>query len=108
MDNVKTSQVPLFVHNHPRPAHVSPTGDHDHIPWLKLDMVDNLVLNKIEFDSIVYFDSRVGITDSPAVVGDNVRNGFGAKLVFTHFAEFESSFFRADPVDGEAPFDVVQ
>jgi hypothetical protein len=52
-------------------------------------VVDNLVLDKVEFDSVVDLDCGVGVSDSSAIVGDNVGDTLGTELMFTDLEELE-------------------
>lgn len=71
-------------------------------------MVDNLVLDKVEFNSVVDFDCWVGVSDSSSVVSDDVWDTLGTELMSSDFTEFECSLFRGDSVDGESSLDVVE
>ena len=85
MDNIKTSNVLLSVHNNTRPAHVASTSNHNNISSVKLDKVSNLALFEIIFDGIVGLDIRIGITNRASVVSDNVRN---ATVANSYSADF--------------------
>ena len=108
MHNVETTQVPLLVDNDTRSSHITTTSDHDDVSRLKFDVVDNLVLHKVEFDSVVDLDGWVGVTDGSAIVGDNVRNTLGTKLMSTDLAEFERSLLGTNSVNGESTLDIVK
>ena len=71
-------------------------------------MIDDLVLDEVEFDGIVDFNGRIGVTDRTTIMADDVGDTFGTELVFAHFAEFEIGFFRADPVNSESALDIVE
>ena len=89
VDNVESTEVSLLVNDNTRSTHVSSTSDHDDVSWLELDVVDDFVLNKVEFDSVVDLDSWVGVSDGSSVVGDNVWDTLGTELMSLDFAEFE-------------------
>lgn len=71
-------------------------------------MVDNFVLDKVKLDSIVDFDSWVGVSDGSSIVGDNVWDTLGTELMSSDFAEFEVGLFGGDSVDGESTLDIVK
>ena len=108
MNNVETTVVPLPRNNHTRSTHVSSTSDHDDVSGLKLDVVDNLVVDQVELDSVVGLDDRVRVSDGSSVVGDDVRDTLLAELVSLDLQELVRSLFRGDSVDGESTLDVVQ
>ena len=85
MDNIKTSNVLLSVHNNTRPAHIASASNHNDVSSVKLDKVSNLALIEIKFDGIVGLDIRIGITDRASVVGDNVGNATVANSYSANF-----------------------
>ena len=89
VDDIKASKVPLPVHDDTGSAHVSAAGDHDDVSGFELDVVDDLVLNKVKLDGVVDLDGRVGVSDRSAVVGDNVRDALGAELVSSNLQQLE-------------------
>lgn len=72
-----------------------------------LNVVDNLLLDKVELDGVVDLDSGIGVTDGAAVVGDNERNTSCAELDLLDLAELVSGLLGGDAVDGEATLDIV-
>lgn len=108
MNNVETTQVPLLVNDHTRSTHVTTASDHDDVSGLELDVVNDLVLNEVELDSVVDLDSRVGISDGSAIVGNDVGNALGTKLMLSDLEELESSLLGADSVNGESALDIVE
>lgn len=108
MHNVEATNVPLTVDDDTGTPHVSAASDHDNVTGLELDVVDNLVVDKVELDSVVDLDGRVRVTDGAAVVADEVRNTLGAELVLADLEELEGSLLGGDAVDGETTLDVVQ
>ena len=108
MDNIKTSDMLLSVHNETRPTHVAPASDYNDVSSVKFDEVSDLALLEIIFDSIIGFNSRIGITNRASVVGDNVGNAAGTNSYSADFQELVGGFFRCDAVDGETAFDIVE
>ena len=96
------------MHNHPRTTHVPSTRDHDDISRLKLDVIDDFVLYKVELDRVIDLDGRVGITDGTAVMGDDMRHSLCSELVFSDFAELEGRLFGTDSVNGKSTLDIVE
>lgn len=108
MYDIETPHMPLSVYNDTRSSHVTSAGDHNNISGVELDKIGDLVLLKVKFDSVIDLDRRVGVTDGTPVVGDDMRNTFGADGDTPDFEEFVWGFFWGDSVDGESPFDVVK
>lgn len=108
VDNVESTLVPLPVNNDTTPAHVPSSGNHDDVTDIKLDVVNDLVVNKVELDSVVSLDNWVGVSDSSSVVGDQVRNSLLSELVRLDLQELEGGLLRGDSVDGESSLDIVQ
>jgi len=108
VNDVEPSWNLLLVHDDTRSTHVTTTGNHDDVSGLKLDVVDNFVLDKVKLDSVVDFDSWVRVSDGSAVVGDDVWDTLGTELVTTDLAELEVGLLRGDSVDGESTLDVVE
>lgn len=98
----------LPVNNDTGSTHVSATGDHDDVSGLKLDVVDNLVLDKVKLDRVVDLDGWVGVSDGSSVVGNNVGDTLGTELMLSDLEELEGSLLWGDSVDGESTLDVVE
>jgi hypothetical protein len=108
VNNVETAEVPLLVDDDTGPPHVTTAGDHADVSGLELDVVDDLVLDKVKLDRVVDLDGRVGVTDGAAVVGDDVGDALGAELVLADLEELEGGLLGGDAVDGESALDVVE
>lgn len=108
VNNVETTQVPLLVNDHTRSTHVTTASDHDDVSGLELDVVNDLVLNEVELDSVVDLDSRVRVSDGSAIVGNDVGNALGTKLMLSDLEELESSLLGGNSVNGESALDVVE
>lgn len=108
VNNVETTQVPLLVNDHTRSTHVTTASDHDDVSGFELDVVNDLVLNEVELDSVVDLDSRVGVSDGSAIVGNDVGNALGTKLMLSDLEELESSLLGGNSVNGESALDVVE
>lgn len=100
--------MPLLVNDHTRSTHVTTASDHDDVSGLELDVVNDLVLNEVELDSVVDLDSRVGVSDGSAIVGNDVGNALGTKLMLSDLEELESSLLGGNSVNGESALDVVE
>ena len=85
MNNIKTSNVLLSVHNDTRPAHIASASDHDNVSGVELDEVGDLALIEIIFDCIVGFNIRIRITNCASIVGDDVGN---AAIAYSYSADF--------------------
>ena len=108
VNDIEATQMPFPVHDDTGSTHVSAAGDHDNVSGLELDVVDNLVLDKVELDGVVDLDSRVRVSDGSSVVGNDVGDTLGAELVSSDLEELERSLLGGDSVDGESSLDVVE
>ena len=108
MDDVEAPDVLFTVNDHASPAHVTPTGNNDNVTSIELDEVCDLVLLDIKFDGVVGLDARVWVTDSSAVVGDDIGDALGTNRQFSDLEELVAGFLRCDAVDGETTLDVVK
>lgn len=108
VNNVETTQVPLLVNDHTRSTHVTTASNHDDVSGLELDVVNDLVLNEVELDSVVNLDSRVRVSDGSAIVGNDVGNALGTKLMLSDLEELESSLLGGDSVNSESALNVVE
>ena len=108
MDNVKSTLVPLPVHDNTRPSHVSSSGNHNNVTNVELDVVDNLVVDQVELDGVVGLDDGVRVSDSSSVVGDEVGDTLLSELVSLDLQELEGGLLLGDSVDGESSLDIVQ
>jgi len=108
MDNIKAPNVLLSVHNDACPTHIAPASNQNDVSGVKFDEVSDFALLNIIFDSVIDFNSRIGITNCASVVGDNVGNTAGTNSYSANFQEFVGGFLRCDAVDGETTFDIVE
>lgn len=108
VDNIETSNVLFAVHNDTSTTHVTTTSDHDNVASVKLDKVGDFALLKIELDSVVDLDERIGITDGAAVVGNDVGDTTSTESDLLDFEELVGSLFRSDAVNGESALDIVE
>jgi len=108
MHNIKAPDVLFSVYDHTCPAHVTPASNQDNVSSVKFDEISDLTLLEIKFDSVVDFNSRIGITNSASIVSDNVGNSTRANSYSANFQEFVGGFLRCDTVDGETTFDIVE
>lgn len=108
MNDIESTDVLLPVHNRTRTAHVTSTSDHDDVASVKLDKVDDLVLLEVELDSVVDLDSRVRVTDSAAVVGDDMGDTLVSEGGLLYLEELVGGFLGGDAVNGESSLYVVE
>ena len=108
MHDIESTNVLLSVHDDTRSAHVTPTSDHDNVAGVKLDVVSDFALLKVELDSIVDRDQGVRITDGSAIVGDDMRDAFGTDGDPANLQKLVRRFFRRDTVDSESALHVVE
>jgi hypothetical protein len=85
MNDIETTQMSLPVYDNTWSTHVSSSGNHDDVSSLKLDVVNNLVLDEIKLDSVVDFDRWVGVSDSSSIVSNEVGNTLGSELMLLDF-----------------------
>lgn len=63
VDDVETTIVPLTVGDDSDTTHVTTTGDHGNGASVELDEVVNAASGKVDLDSVVDLDGRVGVAD---------------------------------------------
>lgn len=108
VDDIETTNVLLPVYNDTSPAHVASTGNHDDVTSIELDKVGNLALLNIELDGVVNTDKGVRVTNSAAVVGDDVGNTTVSESDAADLQEFVGGLLGSDAVDGEAALNIVE
>lgn len=106
--DIKSSNVLLPVHDDTRSAHVTPTGDHDNVACVELDVIGDFALLQIKLDSVVDRDQGVGIANRSAIVGDDMRDTFGTDSHPADLQELVRGFLRRDAVDCKPALDVVE
>lgn len=108
MNDIKTSNVLLPMHNDTSSAHVTSTGDHDDVACVELDKVGDFCLIDVIFDGVVDTDMGVRVTDGSAVVGNDVRDSTVADSHATDFQELIGGLLRCDTVDRETALDIIE
>lgn len=76
--------------------------------YFELDKVNDLVVDKVELDSVVNLDQWVWVTDSTTIVGDNEWNTTSTDSLLLNLKELELSLLIGDTVDSEATLNVVE
>ena len=76
--------------------------------YFELDKVNDLVVDKVELDSVVNLDQWVWVTDSTTIVGDNEWNTTSTDSLLLNLKELELSLLIGDTVDNEATLNVVE
>ena len=87
MDDVEATDVLLTVRDDTATTPVTATGDEGEVASIKLDEIGDLVLLKVELDSVVDLDGRIGVADGATVVGDDEGNALGADGNLADFEE---------------------
>ena len=108
MNDIKTSDVLLSMHNDTSPTHVTSTGDHDDVACVELHKVGDFCLRNVILDGVVDANMGVRIADGSAVVGDDVRNSPVADSDATNFQELVRRLLRCDAVDSETALNIIE
>ena len=108
MDDIKSTNMALTVHNDTCTSHVTSASNHDDVTGVEFHKVGNFAGFQVELDGVVDFDERIRVTDGSSVMGHDVRYALRSDGHFSHLAELISRFFGCDAVDGEAAFYIVQ
>lgn len=108
VDNVEATKVTLLTGDDTGTALVTTTSDHDGGASVELDKVEDLLRVNVETDSVVDLDSRVGVSDGAAIVGDNVGDATGTELHLLHLEELVGGLLGGDAVDNESALDIVE
>lgn len=64
VDDVETTVVALTVSDDTNTTHVTTTGGHGNNASVEADEVGDLASGKVDLDSVVDLDGRVGVTDT--------------------------------------------
>jgi hypothetical protein len=67
VNNVETTIVSLTVSDDTDTAHVTTTSDHGNGTSIELDVVSDLASGKINLDSVVDLDQRVGVSNTISI-----------------------------------------
>jgi hypothetical protein len=107
VDNVETTIVSLTVGDDTDTTHVTTTGDHGNGTSVELDKVGDLAGGKVDLDSVVDLDQRVGVADGSRIVRDQEWDSTTAELHALDLAQLVLGLLRLNAVDGEAALGVV-
>lgn len=98
----------LPVHNNTSSAHVTSTSDHHNVAGVEFDIVGDFSLLKIELHGVVDLDDGIGITDSAAVVSDDVGDASCTNRNPSNLQQLIGSLLGGDAMDGESALDIIQ
>jgi len=107
VNDVETSMMLFTVSNDTNSTHVTTTSDKGQVTAVEFDKVSDLARFNIEFNSVVDFDERVGVTDGTTIVGGDSGDSLGSNFDFLDLEELVFSFISGNSVDGESTFYVV-
>ena len=108
MHNIEATNVLLAVDDDTSTTHVTTTSDHDDVASIEFDKVEDLVLLKVEPDSVVGLDVRVGVPDGATIMGDDMGNTVGADGNLADLEQLVLGLLGGDAMDGEAALDIVE
>ena len=89
VDCLKATLMLLSVLNYSNSTSVPSSSDHDNIPDIKLDEINNFVALKIQLDGVISLDQRIWVADSTPIISIDVWNAFLAKLDGSNLAKLE-------------------
>ena len=96
------------MHDNTRSTHVATSSNHDQVSGIKFSDADNLILGEVKPDSIVHFDTGVGITNCTSVMGDDIGHASVAESDLLYLEELVDRLLRRNPMDNKAALDIVQ
>jgi len=108
VNNGETSRVLFDLGDDSDSSKITSSSDGGHVSNFEFNKVDDLSGGKVEFDSVINLDQRIGESNSSRVAQVNEGNSVGSDCGSSHLAEFEFSFFSSNSVDGESSLGVVQ
>ena len=108
MHDVKSTDMLLSMDNYTSTTHVAPTSNHNNISGIKFHEVNDFSLLQIKLDRVIHFDKWIGISDSSAIVSDNVWYTTCTKGNLLHFAKLVRCLLGGDAMDRETTLDVVK
>lgn len=106
-DNVEGTIVLLNVHESTNSSTVITLSGHDHGTQVEFENIGHFSGRNGDLDGIVDLDIRVGVSDSPSVVGDNAGDLVGTNEDFVDPTELELSFFSVNSVQYVTSLNVV-
>ena len=106
--NVKATVVTLHVDQLASTANVAATRHYDLRAGVELDKVDHLLVHQVILDGVIDAHERVGVTESAAVVGHDLRHALGTQLDALHLQQLVLSLLSGDAVHNEAALHIVE
>lgn len=100
--DVESTRVTLTTDNDARSTLISSTSDHDIGASVHVSKVEHLVVFHVETKSVVDSNQRVRVSQSSAIVSDNVRDTASTQLDLLDLEQLVRSFFGSDAVDDES------
>ena len=107
VDNIEATLVTLTVGDDTNTSQIASTGGHDDITVVELDERLNLASSKINLDSVVDLDGRIGVANGAAIMCNEVGDSLLTKLNTLDLTELVLSFLSSDSVDSETTLNVV-
>ena len=108
VDDLEAARVLLQLGDHADATDVSAARDLHQVAHLEGDSLDDLAGLEVDLDGVVRLDVGVGVSDSSAVVGGEVRDALLADDGRADAAQLELGLLGGDSVDDVAALGVVQ
>jgi len=106
--NVIRTRMTLTVLHDTNTTNVVTTRDHGQVADIEFDVVSNLASVQVNFDSIISFDGRIGVSEGATVVCDHEGNSLSADLHTFYLAQLVLGLLGGDAVDGETTLGIIQ
>lgn len=108
VNDVETTEMSLDMQDLGDSADVVSAGDVSEMSRLVAEPLQNLVVFKVEFDSVALVDFGVGESDGSTVVGHNIGNFVGTNSFGSDLKKLRFSFGFLDLGKGKSALDVVE
>ena len=96
------------VHQLSNSTNVVTASDVAEFAWLVLDPGDDFAVLQIVFDGVSLIDFRVGESDSPWVMSDDIGDLVGANCFSLDLQELELGFIFLDANEGESSLNIIK
>jgi hypothetical protein len=122
VDDIERTRVFLLGRDDADTTHIGTTNNHANVSNIESDVIQDFASIGINFDGVVHLDEGVGVLDSAAIVGDEIRDDtsmLGVEWVATDGGLFATgnsldaaqlvlSLIRVDAVKDKATFGIIQ
>jgi len=108
VNDIERSRVSLSVYDDSDSTNVVSASDHDDVSGIELDEVGDLASLNIELDAVVDSDQRIGISNSAAIVKNNIRNTLLASGDSSNLAKLVLGLISRNSLKNKSSLGIVE